>query len=109
MPTRGARIYLSHRIQETKQLENGEWQWEKCEEMECPRCGKMHDSLWTIRRVLVDTMGHFPVFRINGEEHVPDMSLPHHVDRLPRDAKKIESEEFARLWHMNTGSHTFGA
>jgi hypothetical protein len=61
-----ARIYISHRTQETKQLEGGNWQWEKCEEEKCLQCGKMHDSLWIIHRVLADTFGHFACFRING-------------------------------------------
>jgi len=103
-----ARIYLSHRTQETKQLNDIDWQWEKCEEEQCQQCGKMHDSIWTIQRVLADTFGHFACFRINGEINVIDASLPHRVDRIPRDAKRIEPEEFSRVWHLSTGSHVFG-
>jgi hypothetical protein len=104
-----ARIYISHRTQETKKMDDDTWQWEECEEEKCLQCGKMHDSLWIIHRVLADTFGHFACFRINGDVHVIDASLPHRVEKIPRKAVRVGPEDFARLWHMNTGSHVFGS
>ncbi len=74
----------------------------------CRRCGRHHDRLWTVRRALVDTMGHFPVYRLNGEEVPVDPSLPHTVDRLPRDAEPVDPDTAAALWHSDNESHVFG-
>jgi len=66
------------------------------------------ETLYVIKRKLRGTFGHFPVFRINGEDHVPDMSLPMAIDRLPRDAVRLTPAQSARLWHSTNPSHTFG-
>ena len=78
--------------------------WGPSEDFKCPRCGGKHAKLWTIKRVLADTFGHFPVFRINGEEHLVDGTLPHPVERLPQDAKEVDIEIAAEAWH-STGHY----
>jgi len=79
------------------------------EEMESdPETGGQMETLYVIKRKLRGTFGHFPVFRINGEDHVPDMSLPMAIDRLPRDAVRLTPAQSARLWHSTNPSHTFG-
>lgn len=79
-----------------------------CEREVCPQCGREHDALWAVRRVPVGTLGHFVVFRLNGAAIVPDASVPHTVDRLPRDARRVAPDDAARLWHDDSGSHVFG-
>jgi len=79
-----------------------------CERETCPSCGRQHDALWTIHRVPVAPFGHFTVYRVNGSEHVPDMSTPMALERLPRDARRISAEDAARLWHDDNESHIFG-
>lgn len=79
-----------------------------CVTAACVSCGRDHDAIWTIERVLADTFGHFPVFRINGEMEVVDGSLPHKVEVLPRDARPVDPTKAAAVWHDTSGSHTFG-
>lgn len=81
-------------------------------EVDCPvfpRCkyGK-HAQLWVIQRVLADTFGHFPVFRINGERRVIDVSLPTNLVRIPRDARKLSPIETHNVWMDDNESHVFG-
>ena len=110
MHGRGTLIYLAHITKPfTHNSETGACSWEEREQMHCIQCGKDHDALWTITRVPVAPFGHFIVYRLNGEKIVPDMSVPYGTEKIPRDAIKIESpQEFARVWHLQTGSHTFG-
>jgi hypothetical protein len=72
----------------------------------CPQCGRPHPALWTVRRALADTCGHFPVFRLNGMERVIDPTLPTEVSALPRDAAPVLPDDAARLWHST--AHYFG-
>jgi hypothetical protein len=60
-----------------------------------------HNTLWTVTRRPVTTWGHFVVFRLNGKEIVYDPTLPHEVDRIPRDAVKVEFVTAALAWHSD--------
>jgi len=42
--------------------------------------------------------GHWVVFRYNGEEHVPDLSCPLSMFKLPRDAKPLTDKESITYW-----------
>jgi hypothetical protein len=42
--------------------------------------------------------GCWVVFRYNGEEHVPDLSVPISVDTLPRDARPMSIEDTIKTW-----------
>lgn len=64
----------------------------------CIQCGKVHDQVWTIRRVLADTMGPWGIFRINGKYSTLG-SITTNVDRLPRDAVKLDPTLLAHFWH----------
>lgn len=55
-----------------------------------------------------EAFGHFAVVNLNGEKSVIDVSLPHEVDKLPRDAKQIDPEIAEQYWHDESGNHTFG-
>jgi hypothetical protein len=67
-----------------------------------------HYRFWVIQRRPAGQMGHFMVFRINGEEHVIDASVPTHLDRLPRDAVEITGDLYENILHATTGSHVWG-
>lgn len=75
-------------------------------EFTCSQCGKQHDGLWKVTRRMVDTFGHFPVYRLLGSEHVIDGTLPHVVAELPRGAATVPQETAERLWHGS--GHYFG-
>ena len=42
--------------------------------------------------------GHWVVFMYNGEEHVPDLSHPMGLFKIPRDARRLSEEESAERW-----------
>lgn len=42
--------------------------------------------------------GCWVVFRYNGEENVPDLSIPICVEKLPRDARRLSPEESLKIW-----------
>jgi hypothetical protein len=55
-------------------------------------------KLYRIWRKPVGMWGCWVVFRWNGEEHVPDLSVPIGVDKLPRDAEALTDDEAAKYW-----------
>ena len=61
----------------------------------CPTCGQSHAKLYGFWRKPVGMWGCWVVFRYNGEEHVPDISIPLSLEKLPRDAKPLPIE----YWH----------
>ena len=65
----------------------------------CGTCGRRHARLAKINRRPVGMFGCWVEFRINGRVHVPDMSLPYHVVKLPRDARRMTDAESAAYWH----------
>ena len=65
----------------------------------CTVCGGAHEQLWTAWRKPAGTWGAWTVFRYLGEEHVPDLSVPIAVPRVPKDATKLSPPENARAWH----------
>lgn len=71
-------------------------------------CTKTHPRVYVICRVAADQMGHFMVFRVSGQEHPWDASLPGHFETMPRDAVEIPDELAQKMWHCTCGSHVFG-
>lgn len=55
-------------------------------------------KLYRIFRRPVGMWGCWVVFRYNGAEHVPDLSVPIGVEKLPRGAKPLTNEEAAQYW-----------
>jgi hypothetical protein len=55
-------------------------------------------KLYRIFRRPVGMMGCWVVFRWDNAEHVPDLSVPVTVEKLPRDAKPLTDEEAAQYW-----------
>lgn len=66
----------------------------------CSLCGKDHPRLYEAFRRPAGMFGHWVIFRFNGGEHVPDLSLPISVEKLPRDAKMVLQEETEKFWHF---------
>ena len=69
------------------------------EEVTCLTCGKQHPRLYVAWRKPVGMFGCWVVFRYNGEEHVPDLSVPISLYKLPRDAKPLSDSDNAKYWH----------
>jgi len=72
--------------------------WE--ETFTCRKCKRIHPILYSFPRKPVGMMGQWVVFRYNGEEHVPDLSCPFGIDKIPKGAKKHSQEESEELWHQ---------
>lgn len=60
--------------------------------------GKTHPVLYRVYRRPVGMLGCWVVFRYNGGEHVPDLSVPISTFRLPRDAERLTDAEALRYW-----------
>jgi hypothetical protein len=75
------------------------WNAPPLEPVHCSTCGKEHERIHVAFRQPAGMFGPWVVFRYNGEKHVPDLSIPISVDRLPRDAVAMTDEENARAWH----------
>jgi hypothetical protein len=65
----------------------------------CPRDGRRHAVLYEVFRKPVGMMGHWVVFRWGGEEHVPDLSIPIPVTKIPRPARRLSDQEATTYWH----------
>jgi hypothetical protein len=65
----------------------------------CHICNKTHEQLWTTWRKPKGMFGCWVVFRINGKNEVPDLSIPIATFRLPKDAIKLTPEENSNSWH----------
>lgn len=55
-------------------------------------------KLYRVFRKPAGMFGCWVVFRWNGAEHVPDLSVPIGVKKLPRDAQALSNEEASRYW-----------
>lgn len=67
----------------------------------CTRCDRSHPHLWYAWRKPAGIFGCWVQFRYNGETHVPDLSLPIPVFKLPRGAQRMTIEENAEAWHRH--------
>jgi hypothetical protein len=69
---------------------------------DCGQCGARHDALWTVRRVVADTLGPWNVYRVAGSGRtLPGGGLPMTLDKLPRDAARVQADAAARFWHAD--------
>jgi hypothetical protein len=64
-----------------------------------PATGRPLPYIWTAPRKPCGMCGCWVVFRYNGEEHVPDLSIPISVEKMPRGAVRLSQEESLKLWH----------
>lgn len=71
----------------------------------CPTCGKHHPVVYKFARKPAGMLGCWVVFRINGNEQVPDLSVPMSFDgtckkqQPPRDSVMLSVDEAAKYWH----------
>lgn len=65
----------------------------------CSDCGRKHAQLYRFYRKPRGMFGCWVVFHWAGEDHVPDLSCPMDLEKLPRDAKRLSPEENAIAWH----------
>ena len=65
----------------------------------CKTCGRSHARIAVAYRKPAGMFGCWVIFRYNGDEHVPDLSIPISVFRLPRDAKTLTDEQSSAIWH----------
>jgi hypothetical protein len=60
--------------------------------------GNGNPVLWRFFRKPKGMFGQFVVFRYNGEDHVPDLSVPIQLFKLPRDAERVPEEVSNNYW-----------
>jgi hypothetical protein len=65
----------------------------------CTVCDSAHEQLWVAWRKPAGFWGAWTVFRYLGEEHVPDLTVPIAVPRVPKDATKLAPKENSATWH----------
>ena len=65
----------------------------------CNICQKDHAQIRVAWRKPRGMSGCWVVFRYNGADHAPDLSVPINVEQLPRDAEPLSPEENSRSWH----------
>ena len=65
----------------------------------CGRCGSKHAVIYKVARRPVGMWGCWVEFRYNGAVHVPDLSVPIGVEKLPRDAERMGEEAMVKYWH----------
>jgi len=65
----------------------------------CGICQKEHPVLYRFYRKPKGLFGHWVVFEFNGEEQVPDLSVPIWLTRIPRGAVKLEPSIASGRWH----------
>lgn len=65
----------------------------------CARCGGKHSVIYKVARRPVDMLGCWVRFRYNGALHAPDLSVPISIDRLPRDAERMDEATATAYWH----------
>jgi len=96
----GLEFYLTKKTYPLPSLP-GYYQDEPVELVECVQCGKKHQQLYRIWRKPAGMCGCWVVFRINGQERVPDLSCPFGLEDKPLDAEKLSAEENAAAWHRS--------
>jgi hypothetical protein len=55
-------------------------------------------KLYRFYRRPAGMFGVWVVFRYNGKDNVPDLSVPISLHKLPRDAKPLTDEEMRKYW-----------
>jgi len=101
-PARGFRLefYLVDEVRGNPDDPNSTWIKEVDRELvDCTECDQQHPQLYTAWRVPAGIVGQWVTFRYLGEEHVPDLSIPIPVPRLPRTARRMSNRENSLAWH----------
>lgn len=75
--------------------------WVDVELETCRECSLTHPVIYRAYRKPAGTWGCWTVFRYNGEEHVPDLSVPIYVTQIPKGGVKLTPEQAAEYWHSS--------
>lgn len=75
------------------------WQEVDIDVFECPKCGREHSVLYRAWRKPRGMMGCWVIFEYNGDKHVPDLSVPISIEKIPKDAERMSIEYSAKYWH----------
>lgn len=60
--------------------------------------GSSFARIWTFARKPKGMCGCWVVFRYNGKDHVPDLSCPQGMFKLPRDARPLSISDCIKAW-----------
>ena len=86
-------------LQFVLRADDAAWNDPPAEPFTCLVCGREHERIHVAYRVPRGTWGPWVVFAYNGSEHVPDLSIPISVPRIPRGAVALTDEQCSRAWH----------
>jgi hypothetical protein len=93
----GLMFYL---VDEVTPYEGATWKKKVTrEEVDCTICNKQHPQLYRAWRKPAGRFGCWIVFRYLGDEHVPDLSVPICVQKVPYGGKALSQEENSEYWH----------
>ena len=81
--------------------------WYRADEVELVECSvcstdavtRTHPQIHRVYRKPAGVFGPWVVFRYNGDKHVPDLSHPIAIVKLPRGAERLSAEENSETWH----------
>lgn len=88
-------------LQFVLRADDAEWNAPPAEPVDCQVCGKTHERIHIAYRRPAGMFGPWVQFRYNGEIHVPDLSIPISVSRLPKDAVALDDYANAKAWHTS--------
>jgi hypothetical protein len=69
------------------------------EKIPCTLCDNKHPQLYAFWRKPAGVFGCWVVFRYNGDEHIPDLSVPIRLMKAPRGSRKLDGFENSEYWH----------
>lgn len=65
----------------------------------CSQCGRIHPRIAVAYRKPKGMCGNWVVFEYNGAEHLPDLSIPISVVKLPKGASVLTDLQSEEIWH----------
>ena len=96
---RGLRL-LFYLVDEIEQVGGVKWTERIDRELiDCTICDRQPPQLYAAWRKPAGSFGPWVVLRYLGEAHVPDLSIPIGVPKVPRGGKKLSPEENSEYWH----------
>lgn len=91
----------AYQVSPSKRWPDSETLGDPVELVPCTVCGNAHPGLHVFVRKPVGVLGCRVVFRWHGTEHVPDLSCPFGLFKLPRGSKACTDAESSERWHRN--------
>ena len=91
--------YRGVRLEFVFRPDNLGWNEPSPDKVFCEECKCFHDTIYVAWRKPRGMFGPWVIFRYNGVNNVPDLSIPISVNKLPRDAKRLSKDETINRWH----------